>query len=298
MTNPDELPEDFTLEPVEPVDDTGTAPPLPVPVQDSPHAPSTLPHATGDSQHPDRPKSHGSNGNSKNAGRGQSEPAIFEGQCDAWSRQNNRRCRNKIVNIPGATKCRMHGGFSPRGVAAANFQGRGYSKDIPMGLVQAYERAENDPDLMSMRSEVALIQMRIAELVRSLGTGENGSLWQDTQESYAAFKHAMSIRDDAAAGEALERMGTLIERGMGTWETWQELQRTIDLKTQVAAREWKRMVDLRQTLTVEDAYFIINSIALSVTRHVKDETAKQNLAADMQLVLHGLHRSQVTNREK
>jgi hypothetical protein len=180
----------------------------------------------------------------------------------------------------------MHRGGAVRGVAHPNFRGKGYAKDLPHNLVNSFTKALADPDLLSMRKEVALLQVRIQELVGRLHTGEAGSLWSELQQAYRDYRKALNDHDDAAAGRALESLGNRFAQGADHEAAWNEIQKAIDDKARVASREWKRLVDLQQVITAEQAMALIGAIMTSVKDNVHDVGAQRAIADDLAKLLH------------
>jgi hypothetical protein len=61
----------------------------------------------------------------------------------------------------------MHGGATPRGVNHPSWKGRGYSKDLPAQLRDRFMASVEDPHLLSCRSELALIDARLGEVIEA-----------------------------------------------------------------------------------------------------------------------------------
>ena len=74
-----------------------------------------------------------------------------------------------LVSARGKTRCRLHGGRSPSGIAHYNFKNGQCCKDLQgLGLADAYQRARQNPDLISHVEEVILAVARIGELLGQL----------------------------------------------------------------------------------------------------------------------------------
>lgn len=211
------------------------------------------------------------------------EPDAFPGQCTAQSKQSGRRCRRRAT--PGKTVCRFHGGKSLEGIAHPRYKGKGYSKVLPAGLKRKYAEALADPELLSARTEVALLQVRISELAKRLHSGESGTLWAQFKEGFAEFKAAMSAGDKDRIGATLTRLGGLISRGADDEAAWHELAAAIEDKTRIAAREWRRLADLKQLITVERAMVLLTTFAESVRFHVQDTRTLTLIQRDLTKLL-------------
>jgi hypothetical protein len=83
-------------------------------------------------------------------------------RCTAKSKRSGEQCRRHATR--GREVCRMHGGATPRGMASPHWRGRGYSKDLPTRLYERWEAGLNDPKLLELHSEIALIDARLGEM--------------------------------------------------------------------------------------------------------------------------------------
>jgi hypothetical protein len=81
-------------------------------------------------------------------------------------------------------RCNLHGGNSLSGPASATWKHGRYSNLRPTKLRETYERQRTDPDLISLREEIALTDARIA-LVLDQINDEDGrpSLWRELRRT-------------------------------------------------------------------------------------------------------------------
>jgi len=152
---------------------------------------------------------------------------------------------------------------------------------MPVGMRKTFEKVRNDPETLAMAEEIALLKVRIGQLVSQLQTGETSSLWGDLQATYTELSAALQTGDIAAFRTSVDALGRIIQAGGETAELWSELYEAIDKKTEVATREWKRLVDLRQVITAEKALALITAIMHSVARNVPDMQARIRISNDV-----------------
>jgi hypothetical protein len=100
-------------------------------------------------------------------------PIPYEGLCAARTR-NGQPCRR--YRLAGRSRCRLHGGLSLIGPASPAWRHGRYSKiAFRYGISQAYEDARNDPNLLSLRNSIAVLELRIEELWGDCCTGNRRS---------------------------------------------------------------------------------------------------------------------------
>ena len=80
----------------------------------------------------------------------------------------------------GRTRCRLHGGATPRGRASPHFKTGKYSSFLPERLIARYEEGQADPDLRSFDRDIATLEVRIHELRQQLvyGSPESKPIWE------------------------------------------------------------------------------------------------------------------------
>jgi hypothetical protein len=146
-------------------------------------------------------------------------------------------------------------------------------------VARQFREAETDPELLSLRSEVALLQVRIRELLQRLYTGESGLLWQDLRRAYRGVESA--CRGNEALLCPVRSLGAVIDAGARDEEVWADLLRAVEAKGRAAAREWRRQADLGQCIPAERALVLVRAIVDSVTRHVPDPEVRRRISHDI-----------------
>jgi hypothetical protein len=159
-------------------------------------------------------------------------------QCRAKSKRSQRRCRRHAT--PGAAVCRMHGGKTPRGSASIHFRTGRHSKFIPARLAAKYRDATKDPELLSLRSELALLDARTAELLGRVDTGESEALWDTLQKEWAAFRRSRALGDVPKMHQAIAALDLLMDRQHTDHAAWREIGEGIEQRRKLVESEQKR----------------------------------------------------------
>jgi hypothetical protein len=184
-------------------------------------------------------------------------------------------------------RCRMHGGMTPRGPAHGAFKHGRHSKFLPARLADRYQEAMDDDALLELRSEIALLDVRISEVVQRIDTGESGRLWEELKDALRTFIAELTKRNADRMREPLQRMEHLIEHGTEDKVVWDELGRLLEQRRKLVESERKRMVEMHQMLTTEEAMTLLAAVVDSLRRHVVDRKVLAAVSADLtRLVAH------------
>jgi hypothetical protein len=207
--------------------------------------------------------------------RGSEQPV--PGKCGGrlWRTNPPRYCRRNPVK--GKDKCRLHGGNAPIGIANGAYRDGRFSKHLPAGdLRNKYKRIVTNPDVISLRDDVALIQTRQALLLERLGDVSSPA-WDEALAAYNASEKAKG-RDRAAA---MSRLGEVLRKGADAdqveRQVWSELRKLIQEKTRTTAAEWKRVLDLSGVMTAQDALYFVESVLNTLRECIPDRQTLQRV---------------------
>jgi hypothetical protein len=202
-------------------------------------------------------------------------------QCKAKSKQSGKQCRKAAV--PGMEVCRFHGGATPVGAASPHFKHGRYSKHLPAGLVQRYHDARKDPDLLALRDDISLIDVRLAKLVEALPEGGASHSWGELQQAWQELLSAQRRGDEGTIKLAFGKLGEIISEGSQEANVWLNIERTLETRRRLTASEAKRLTDMQQVITYERAIALILAIVDVVRRNVQ-AYEEQGRVADRKLM--------------
>jgi hypothetical protein len=205
-------------------------------------------------------------------------------KCKAYSRRNQGPCRSYAMR--GQQVCRMHGGKSLRGPGHPNFQTGRYSMVLPSRLLARYRDAEEDAELTSLRSELALVDARLADVLSRVDTGESGARWWALLKAHRAFRHAKASGDITKMQEALAAFETHLAAGGQDYETWHDVCQLIEQRRKLADSETRRLVTLQQMISAEQAMLMMGVIVDTIARHITDRQVLSNIVTDLQRLGH------------
>lgn len=159
------------------------------------------------------------------------------GKCGARLRKSNppRYCRRPPLK--GRTRCKLHGGATPRGPESPHFKDGTRSllyQDMLGGLLrQGYLALANDEGLVSVQEQIRLWTAREHLLVKRIsdGLGESASAWRQAQEAMKRVEAGMRTPADEAETKAvsevrsaLGELQAILLRGAAAEAAWSELE--------------------------------------------------------------------------
>lgn len=184
----------------------------------------------------------------------------------------------------GKSVCYHHGGRSLGGVASPTFKTGRYSKVIPTHLTAQYEAAQQDPDLLGIKEDIALQDALLRGSLDAMSRGEAGELWVKLKENWRAYQNAKHSKrkDDSATSEAeaLAMIGWLIGEGYQDYMARIELRQMIQERARLVDAEGKRLERAQQTLNTNQAMSLAQALLHAVLAHVSDRTVLSGIQAD------------------
>jgi hypothetical protein len=162
-------------------------------------------------------------------------------------------------------------------------------------LLDRYQEARDDPELLELRDELALLDVRAQELAGRLTEGGEGARIEAALE---ALVRARVARRKVQAGEDVAQARADLDQALEAIEanltaanvearTWEELSVVWEQRRRLVDTERRRMVDLQQLLTAQQAMALVRVVIDVVRQHVTDREIRSAIAADLRGVTNG-----------
>lgn len=136
---------------------------------------------------------------------------------------------------PGTGRCKFHGGANPVGLAANRFKDGSTSKYIPpLRMRERYAKLRGGP-LNEMDDELALLELRISQVVESLGERDSSEIWKQLASVWRELKEANRLQDEEGQRRAFLQIETLIQNGSSASLKWNELTKLFDAKRKIVS---------------------------------------------------------------
>jgi len=201
-------------------------------------------------------------------------------QCQAYT-HSGYQCKKNAVE--GKKVCRQHGGLSLSGIAHPQFEHGRRSKYIPSKLIEKYNEAQNDKDLLSLSEEIKLIDARINQLLERVEEGGGMTNWSSLNKAWRGLIAAQRVQDQDKASELAATMNDIINRGLHDSMIWSDIEHTIDRRQRLVSAEAKRLTDMEQMITTERALGLMVFIAESIRTRLMEYMDK-NKPVDRKLL--------------
>lgn len=221
--------------------------------------------------------------NSEKKASGSSAP--ISGRCGSKLRRSDppRYCMQFPASGGTNGRCaRYHNGRAQKGFDHWNYSGRGYSKDLPPRLLERLMAGIDDPDLTSMRTEIALLDARMGELLEGLSDTASTEAWTSTIDSTGRLRYLLDRPDLEGREVRLEAVCIQLEASVSTEvvnrDTWHEVYSLIDRRRRTANVELKREELEEHTLRHAQALHFFQQLLAVVHEEVTDPALKQRLS--------------------
>lgn len=202
--------------------------------------------------------------------------------------RNKPICGAQLRNKPGKFcqdtvtlengRCRRHGGKSLKGVASPLFKHGRYSKSLPENLVGNYRQAQKDPKLLELRDEIALMDVRINELLSQLTPNEHSPSRRITR---LIDKVRGAAAGNSEAAEALAQLEDIIGQSSHEDRVWKGIGYLVDRRKALVETESKRLLNSSQAITIDQVMLLIGVISDILKRHIPDKGVLTNISREI-----------------
>lgn len=199
-------------------------------------------------------------------------------QCIRTSKRTKERCKARAMD--GMDVCYHHGGKTPKGIASVHFKTGERSKYLPPDMLKAYEEMANNPDLLSVRADVALIDAMIAAKLPLLESGESAQHWEQVAKFIRQARIAYKTENYGTLEDALNELEAISDKRRLFYATEQEVGNQLELRRKLVDTENKILYNKERALTVEQAMLLMSALLDSVKRNVNDTTTLDAIQSD------------------
>ena len=187
----------------------------------------------------------------------------------------------KKFPVPGRNRCYLHNGNAASGAAVGTFKHGRYSKVLPQRILQKYEAARKDPELLSHQAELRLIDAHLGELLEQIKDCNGPDVVTRAREAFKKFQTAKGKDDAKRTEETFKELEEVLAKKEGNHVGWPEVREVVDLRRKILETETRRLKDSEATLTMEQGLtmigFLNSAIRKAVNAHTTVDIARRIL---------------------
>lgn len=147
-----------------------------------------------------------------------------------------------------------------------------YTSNLPDGIREQYEQAYRDPQLLSIRDNISLLQARRQQLIGRIKLGDSVGWRQSLNVAWSTLVAARKRDDGDAMRDAFNEIARLMETAdeEGVWSDIQKIDRDL---VKWKAMEHDRLMQVKLVLTAEQ-------VAEKIVRYHK---AVEDVVSDLEM---------------
>jgi len=192
--------------------------------------------------------------------------------------------------------CYYHGGRTAIGPAHPGWKHGAYSKYLPKRYLHAFEMSLADPELSSMKYQLALLDAREQELLRRLDTNEAGVLWEIVQRAAETLETALEVGTKNVQQTLTADLLKNLKKWASNESLFGEIYKIWELRRKLAETENKREERINAHLTLDDMTKMAAFLAGMLRRYVQDQKALRAASNELSEFF-GVYRAPVIEAE-
>lgn len=208
-----------------------------------------------------------------------------EGRCNARRVSGVGYCMK--LPVIGRTRCFKHGGGTPIGAASPQFKHGRRSKYLPGNVAALYQSALDNPELMSLRDEIALIDTWINQRIERTAWGETRDRWETVIASTREINKAVASGDPSMLASAVEALTKVANAQSQSEHMMDDVVELIERRRRLVDSQAKMESSLQQNITAERAVLLVAALSDIVCQHVSDQETRRRVAQDLRALTMG-----------
>lgn len=166
-------------------------------------------------------------------------------------------------------RCRQHGGKTPKLITESLSKSK-YLANIDGEYALDYIRFVKNPDILSMREDIGLVDLRLMLLSREMGGLPADNIYELEMflDDVKMALDALPIEEDMLGPvDALLRAGYRLVK---TRRVWEEIKDTQEHRRKLTETEMKRVESGLRQISTEKVYAIVTGILMAIRQHITD----------------------------
>lgn len=208
-------------------------------------------------------------------------------RCQGHNRRGKQCTKFPMKGGAGGDKCQSHGAKTPIGAASPHWKNGKRSRlfgGATAQLAPAFALAMRDPELESLKTEIATLEARLQQLLgRLIGTA-SAENWVRAHKLFELSLNAPVPADRAAALAACRK---LLRDGAADQDVWAEVYAVQEQRRKLAETQGRNSQRLRETMSAEHAMSLLAATVAVINEHVTDRETLQKISVGLRLIATG-----------
>jgi hypothetical protein len=169
---------------------------------------------------------------------------------------------------------------------------REWTKFVGKRRLTAFERALSDPELISLKQEIAKLDLRIADLEERAHKGESRGAWHHVKVFARELNKALT-NDPVNVDKALELSAGLdqcAQQGLDDFKLWDEIERLIELRRKMVDTERKYEEFNKLLIPASALARLFDDLLYAIEAVIPERTTQRALLHEVRVRLDGEQR--------
>jgi len=155
---------------------------------------------------------------------------------------------------------------------------RRYENFLPKRLADKYLQSVNDPELIAINDDIALVEVRLKQLLDNIDKDEPPKVWDEAYQAFLEYSKYKRLGDTEKENEAFFILEDMFEHNSNERESWDEIFQRLNQRVKFATDERKRRMDMKSLLDAEKAMDLVANLLAAV------HEAAEEVLKDEQLI--------------
>ena len=200
-------------------------------------------------------------------------------KCAAKTRAGGK-CKRR-PSKGGNGRCKLHNGRAKRGVEASRYEGKGYSPYVPIPIGDMFADMQNDPQLATVRDELALSRVFIAKHLEHWGTIDNKETLPELLNMLTDMKHYYRSSDATGMANTIDGMERIITDRLEQLKTEDQIMERVEQRRKLVEVEQRISLQGERAISVELFGQLMSQIFQVIETIVKDKDERIAVAAEV-----------------
>lgn len=208
-------------------------------------------------------------------------------ECGAKKRDGTP-CKAKAMSNG---KCRIHGGKSLAGAASPTFKTGRHSKYLPTRLKTIYEQSLSDPELSSVRQEIALIDTLISENIEALDPNSNADFWEQALDQIKWARQGYKSENYGMLERALDELEALGDQRRLHYAAYNTLRENIEQRRKLVETDQKIALQGERAITAAELMVFMGAVVKMIENKIPDAKQRNDILGSIDQLMAGNKRT-------